>query len=124
MTGSWRRGGLRIVGAAITSHSARPWRMTAADYRHALEMGESTPLTGSPTASPWDPETRCAADWARPRGCMCPPGSLALKQHPEALASWHRAAHPYLPLRLLSGVPIGPVHRGSWPSWPVGVTAA
>ncbi len=48
--------GLRIVGAAITSHSARPWRMTAADYRHALEMGESTPLTGSPTASPWDPE--------------------------------------------------------------------
>jgi len=30
--------------------------MTAADYRHALEMGESTPLTGSLTASPWDPE--------------------------------------------------------------------
>ena len=48
--------GLRIVGAAITSHSARPWRMNAADYRHALKMGESTPLTGSPTASPWDPE--------------------------------------------------------------------
>ena len=48
--------GLRIVGAAITSHRARPWRMTAADYRHALDMGESTPLTGTPTASPWDPE--------------------------------------------------------------------
>ena len=30
--------------------------MTAADYRHALETGESTPLTGSPTASPWEPE--------------------------------------------------------------------
>jgi uncharacterized protein (TIGR02679 family) len=48
--------GLRIVGAAITSHSAQPWRMTAADYRHALETGESTPLTGPTTASPWDPE--------------------------------------------------------------------
>ena len=30
--------------------------MTAADYRQALETGESTPLTGSPAASPWDPE--------------------------------------------------------------------
>jgi uncharacterized protein (TIGR02679 family) len=48
--------GLRIVGAAIASHGAQPWRMTAADYRHALEMGVSTPLTGSPAASPWDPE--------------------------------------------------------------------
>ena len=48
--------GLRIVGAAITARSAQPWRMTAADYRAALNTGESTPLTGSPTASPWDPE--------------------------------------------------------------------
>jgi uncharacterized protein (TIGR02679 family) len=48
--------GLRIVGAAITAHRARPWRMTAADYRHALGTGESTPLTGSQTVSPWDPE--------------------------------------------------------------------
>jgi uncharacterized protein (TIGR02679 family) len=48
--------GLRIVGAAITSHRAKPWRMTAADYRQALQTGESTPLTGSPAVSPWDPE--------------------------------------------------------------------
>ncbi len=48
--------GLRIVSAGITSHSAKPWRMTAADYRRALEAGESTPLTGSPAASPWQPE--------------------------------------------------------------------
>jgi uncharacterized protein (TIGR02679 family) len=48
--------GLRIVSAATTSHSAKPWRMTAADYRNALRTGESTPLTGSPAASPWDPE--------------------------------------------------------------------
>jgi len=30
--------------------------MTAADYRHALGAGESTPLAGPPAASPWDPE--------------------------------------------------------------------
>ena len=48
--------GLRVVSAAITAHSAQPWRMTAADYHDALKTGESTPLTGSPTASPWDPE--------------------------------------------------------------------
>ena len=47
--------GLRIVGAAITSHGARPWRMTASDYRHALGTGESTPLSGPPAPSPWDP---------------------------------------------------------------------
>jgi uncharacterized protein (TIGR02679 family) len=48
--------GLRIVGTAIASHGAQPWRMTAADYRHALGAGESTPLAGPPAASPWDPE--------------------------------------------------------------------
>lgn len=48
--------GLRIVGSAVSSHGAWPWRMTAADYRHALKAGESTPLTGPPAASPWDPE--------------------------------------------------------------------
>ena len=48
--------GLRIVNAAITSHGAEPWRMTAADYSIALEAGESTPLTGPPAASPWDQE--------------------------------------------------------------------
>jgi uncharacterized protein (TIGR02679 family) len=48
--------GLRIVGSAVSSHGAQPWRMTAADYRHALKAGESTPLIGPPAASPWDPE--------------------------------------------------------------------
>jgi uncharacterized protein (TIGR02679 family) len=47
--------GLRIVGAAVTRHAARPWRMTARDYRDALEAGESTPLTGPEAVSPWDP---------------------------------------------------------------------
>jgi uncharacterized protein (TIGR02679 family) len=48
--------GLRIVGSAIASHGAQPWRMTTADYRYALAAGESTPLAGPPTASPWDPD--------------------------------------------------------------------
>lgn len=47
--------GLRIVGAAMTRHRARPWRMTADEYRDALAAGESTPLTGPQTSSPWDP---------------------------------------------------------------------
>ena len=47
--------GLRIVGAAASRHRARPWRMTAGDYRDALARGESTSLTGPEAASPWDP---------------------------------------------------------------------
>ncbi|MFF2652667.1 TIGR02679 family protein [Streptomyces sp. NPDC058045] len=48
--------GLRITTDAVARHGARPWRMTAADYTAALGKGESTPLTGPSTASPWDPE--------------------------------------------------------------------
>lgn len=48
--------GLRITATAVERHGARPWRMTAADYRGALGQGESTPLTGPPAPSPWDPE--------------------------------------------------------------------
>ncbi|MCH0561820.1 MULTISPECIES: TIGR02679 family protein [unclassified Streptomyces] len=47
--------GLRITAAAVERHGARPWRMTAADYRDALGQGESTPLAGPAAASPWDP---------------------------------------------------------------------
>jgi uncharacterized protein (TIGR02679 family) len=47
--------GLRIVGAAVARHAARPWRMTARAYRDALAAGESTPLTGPEAVSPWDP---------------------------------------------------------------------
>ncbi|MEU8521113.1 TIGR02679 family protein [Streptomyces sp. NPDC048577] len=52
--------GLRITAAALERHGARPWRMTAADYRGALERGESTGLAGSPAASPWDPSLASA----------------------------------------------------------------
>ncbi|GAA0414321.1 hypothetical protein Acor_09860 [Acrocarpospora corrugata] len=43
--------GLRIVAAA----GSTPWRMSASDYTTGLALGESTPLTGSRTGSPWDP---------------------------------------------------------------------
>ncbi|MFB4267899.1 TIGR02679 family protein [Nonomuraea sp. GTA35] len=47
--------GLRILASARLRHGAVPWRMGAADYSAGLELGESTPLTGSPAVSPWDP---------------------------------------------------------------------
>ncbi|MET7542189.1 TIGR02679 family protein [Streptomyces sp. NPDC005507] len=48
--------GLRITADAMRRHGARSWRMAAADYRAALGQAESTPLTGAPAPSPWDPE--------------------------------------------------------------------
>lgn len=48
--------GLRITADAVARHGARPWRMSAADYTAALGEGQSTPLVGSPAASPWDLE--------------------------------------------------------------------
>ncbi|WP_199536806.1 DUF2399 domain-containing protein [Spongiactinospora gelatinilytica] len=49
----WTR--LRILASARLRHGAIPWRMGAADYSIGLELGESTPLTGSPAANLWDP---------------------------------------------------------------------
>jgi uncharacterized protein (TIGR02679 family) len=48
--------GLRIAGSLLETEWATPWRMSAADYRTALAEGDSTSLTGTPAASPWDPE--------------------------------------------------------------------
>ncbi len=47
--------GLRTTTAAIKRYDATPWRMTADDYLDALETGDSEPLKGTPTTSPWDP---------------------------------------------------------------------
>lgn len=47
--------GLRLVAAAMAKYGARPWRMTARDYRDALAGDETTPLAGPQAASPWDP---------------------------------------------------------------------
>ena len=46
--------GLRVLAAAATRYGAVPWRMTADDYLAALAGGESEPLKGPPSTSPWD----------------------------------------------------------------------
>ncbi|GAA1971756.1 TIGR02679 family protein [Amycolatopsis minnesotensis] len=47
--------GLRTTTSAIARYRALPWRMTTVDYETALETGDSEPLKGPPTDSPWDP---------------------------------------------------------------------
>ena len=47
--------GLRMTHAAIARYGATPWRMSAEDYRRALEQGTSDALRGAVVSSPWDP---------------------------------------------------------------------
>jgi uncharacterized protein (TIGR02679 family) len=53
--------GLRTTADAMHRHGARPWRMSATDYRRAVDApGVDTelltePLRGAPAGSPWDP---------------------------------------------------------------------
>ncbi len=56
--------GLRSTAAATHRYAASPWRMGAADYLAAVTAADE-PLTGPPTASPWD--ERLAAEMARAR---------------------------------------------------------
>ncbi len=46
--------GLRGMAAAISRYGAVPWRMGAGDYRAAVALGDSEPLKGPPSESPWD----------------------------------------------------------------------
>jgi uncharacterized protein (TIGR02679 family) len=46
--------GLRTTATAITRYSAIPWRMATTNYLTALETGDSEPLKGIPSSSPWD----------------------------------------------------------------------
>lgn len=49
--------GIAIASGIIDRHGARPWRMSAGDYRGALTReGERVKLAGRPLATPWDPE--------------------------------------------------------------------
>ena len=50
--------GLRTTAAAIARDGAMPWRMSAADYRAAVDapLAETEALKGGPAPSPWDPE--------------------------------------------------------------------
>jgi uncharacterized protein (TIGR02679 family) len=45
--------GIRIANQMVQQFNALPWRMAAADYRHAT-MHASLPLTGSPVEALWD----------------------------------------------------------------------
>ncbi|MGH3821973.1 MAG: TIGR02679 family protein [Pseudonocardiaceae bacterium] len=47
--------GLRITASAIDRLSATPWRMTTKDFLAALALGDTEPLRGTPSTSPWDP---------------------------------------------------------------------
>jgi uncharacterized protein (TIGR02679 family) len=47
--------GLRTTADAIRRFGARPWRMTLDAYRLGLARGQSEPLRGPSTDSPWDP---------------------------------------------------------------------
>ncbi|MFF8563466.1 TIGR02679 family protein [Streptomyces albidoflavus] len=58
--GDFDWGGFRIAGALLRRVPWRPWRYTAADFRRALAASDPQlpprPLTGVPTATPWDPD--------------------------------------------------------------------
>jgi uncharacterized protein (TIGR02679 family) len=46
--------GLRTTADAISRYGARPWRMTSDAYLAGIARGESEPLRGAPSQSPWD----------------------------------------------------------------------
>ncbi|PZH12193.1 TIGR02679 family protein [Streptomyces sp. NTH33] len=55
--------GIRIAAYLLDKTPARPWRMTAADYRAAAARTPHGPEPGRLTEAPWDPElTRAMTD--------------------------------------------------------------
>ncbi|WP_328371170.1 TIGR02679 family protein [Streptomyces sp. NBC_00445] len=48
--------GIRIAAYLLDKTPARPWRMTAADYRAAVARTPHGPQPGRLTKAPWDPE--------------------------------------------------------------------
>ncbi|MGH3248946.1 MAG: TIGR02679 family protein [Trebonia sp.] len=53
--------GIAIATAIITRHSARPWRLTAADYQNAItDDPDYVSLAGIPQPTPWDPSLATA----------------------------------------------------------------
>ncbi|TDD48407.1 TIGR02679 family protein [Saccharopolyspora elongata] len=53
--------GVSITSSLLAHHGARPWRMSAADYREALDQAAATRtdlpnLVGAPLETPWDPQ--------------------------------------------------------------------
>ncbi|MFK4863787.1 DUF2399 domain-containing protein [Streptomyces sp. CSMPJR101] len=59
--GDFDWGGVRIATALARSTPCRPWRYTAAEYRLAVAaVAEAPDLTGTPAATPWDPDLAVA----------------------------------------------------------------
>ncbi|MER6616590.1 TIGR02679 family protein [Streptomyces xantholiticus] len=59
--GDFDWGGVRIAAALRRSVPWRPWRYTTAHYRAAAAKAAEVPeMTGSPVATPWDPELAVA----------------------------------------------------------------
>ncbi|MGW0843478.1 TIGR02679 family protein [Streptomyces sp. NPDC002787] len=55
--------GIRIAAYLLDKTPARPWRMTAEDYRAAVARTPNGPQPGRLTEAPWDPElTRAMAE--------------------------------------------------------------
>jgi uncharacterized protein (TIGR02679 family) len=53
--------GIAIATAIITRHSARPWRLSAADYENAVtDDPDYVSLAGIPQPTPWDPSLATA----------------------------------------------------------------
>jgi len=53
--------GISIAASIITRHSARPWRLTAADYEAAIRReADYVSLAGTPQPTPWDPPLAAA----------------------------------------------------------------
>jgi uncharacterized protein (TIGR02679 family) len=53
--------GIIIATGIITRHSARPWRLTAADYESAVRKdADYIDLAGTPQPTPWDPSLATA----------------------------------------------------------------
>ncbi|MFC9399192.1 TIGR02679 family protein [Streptomyces sp. NPDC057027] len=48
--------GIRIAAYVLDKTAARPWRMTAADYRAAVTLNPLGPEVGRITGAPWDDE--------------------------------------------------------------------
>ena len=52
--------GLNMTSRAVSRYGAQPWRMDSDSYSRALDVRNSEPLKGKPTASAWDPALAAA----------------------------------------------------------------
>ncbi|WP_098009534.1 TIGR02679 family protein [Streptomyces sp. sk226] len=82
--------GIRIAAYVLEKTGARPWRMTATDYRSAVARHARGPRPGRVTGAPWDPEL---ADAMRERD-MAVAEELVADTLLKDLAAESREDHP------------------------------